>query len=105
MKFLHRIMCETPGLGLTSDAKMDYMGVTAVPQDDTERNNNTYFIYYYSFMQPSYKIFHIDDETEYEAEVIDTWNMTIKKVGIFKGKFKIDLPKRPYMAVRLKKKI
>lgn len=104
VKFLHKIMCETPGLGLTSDAKMDYMGVTAVPQDDKERENKTYFIYYYSFMQPSCKIFHIDDETEYEAEIIDTWNMTVEKAGTFKGKFKINLPGRPYMAVRLKKR-
>lgn len=46
--------------------------------------------------------YHIDDETEFEVEVIDTWNMTIEKKGIFKGKFRIDLPGREYMAVRVR---
>ncbi len=100
-KFLYDILCETPGLGLTSDAKQDYNGVTAVPQDETERANKTYFIYYYSFMQPAYKKFSM--EGKYEVEVIDTWNMTIEKVGVFEGTFKIDLPGRPYMAIRLRK--
>ena len=100
-KFLHDILCETPGLGLTSDSALDYNGVLGVPQDDTERENKTYFIYYYSFMQPSYKKFSFEDK--YEVEVIDTWNMTIDKVGVFQGKFQIDLPGRPYMAIRLRK--
>lgn len=100
-RFLYDILCETPGLGLTSDAKFDYNGVIAMPQDETERANKTYFIYYYSFMQPSYKKF--DFEAAYEVEVIDTWNMTIEKRGVFQGKFRIDLSGRPYMAIRFKK--
>ena len=34
-------------------------------------------------------------------EVIDTWNMTIEEAGVFRGKFTVTLPGRPYMAVRL----
>ena len=60
------------------------------------------YIFYYSFMRPSFREYHIDDETEFEVEVIDTWNMTIEKKGIFKGKFRIDLPGREYMAVRVR---
>lgn len=104
-RFLHQIMTETPGHGLTSDAALDYQGVTAVPEDEEERRNQSYFIYYYSFMQPLCKTFHIDDDTCYGAEVIDTWNMTIEKAGVYQGKFKINLPGRPYMAIRLKKLI
>lgn len=102
-RFLHQILTETPGHGLTSDASLDYQGVTAVPEDEKERADKSYFIYYYSFMQPSRKVFHIDDGTCYEAEIIDTWNMTVEKAGVHRGRFEICLPGRPFMAVRLKK--
>lgn len=101
VRFLYEIMAQTPGHGLTSDASQDYLGVTAVPEDEKERAKKDYFIYYYSFMQPCRKVFHIDDETDYHVEVIDTWNMTIEEAGVFRGKFTVILPGRPYMAVRL----
>ena len=34
-------------------------------------------------------------------EVIDTWNMTIEDRGTAKGRFRVELPGREYMAVRL----
>ena len=58
---------------------------------DNSLQDIKYYIFYYSFMRPSFREYHIDDETEFEVEVIDTWNMTIEKKGIFKGKFRIDL--------------
>lgn len=101
VRFLHEIMAQTPGHGLTSDAAQDYLGVTAVPEDEEERKKRSYFIYYYSFMQPSRKTFHVDEETLYRVEIIDTWNMTMEEAGVFRGKFEVRLPGRPYMAVRL----
>ena len=62
-----------------------------------------YYLIYYSFMQPAVKEYHIDDETEYQLNVIDTWNMTIEDRGIVKGKFTVQLPGRPYMAIQLKR--
>ncbi|MBR3311113.1 MAG: DUF5060 domain-containing protein [Solobacterium sp.] len=41
--------------------------------------------------------------TPYAADIIDTWNMTIKTAGIFRGSFSVDLPARQYMAVRLRR--
>jgi hypothetical protein len=38
------------------------------------------------------------------VEVIDTWEMTIKNLGIFKGKFRVELPGKEYMAVRIRAK-
>lgn len=62
-----------------------------------------YYLFYYSFMRPSFREFYFDDQSTFEVEVIDTWNMTIERVGNFKGKFTIDLPAREYMAIRMKK--
>ena len=62
-----------------------------------------YYLIYYSFMQPSFREYHFDDETEFEVRVIDTWNMTIEDKGVVKGKFKVELPGTPYMAVQIRK--
>lgn len=102
-RFLLSIMKETPGLGLAPCA-LNWDDVCAVPQKEDGQNVKSYYLIYYSFMRPSFREFYFDDETEFEAEIIDTWNMTIEKAGIFKGKFQIKLPERQYMAVRLRRK-
>lgn len=105
--FLLDIMKETPGTGrLAYCDECDTDEVCAVPDGRLSLNKKVkdYYLFYYSFMRPSFREFYFDDETEFEAEVIDTWNMTIQKVGIFSGKFMIKLPAKQYMAVRLRKK-
>ena len=64
-----------------------------------------YCIYYFGIMQPSFRDFHLDDDNEYIVEVIDTWEMTISEIGRFKGKFRVPLGSRQYMAVRIRKAI
>jgi hypothetical protein len=40
---------------------------------------------------------------DYEAEVLDTWNGTVEKLpGTYRGRFRIELPARAYMAVRFR---
>ena len=93
-KFLQKIMEETPAPGLRPlENQWDEVGAAV----DNSLQDIKYYIFYYSFMRPSFREYHIDDETEFEVEVIDTWNMTIEK-----GKFRIDLPGREYMAVRVR---
>ena len=54
-------------------------------------------------MRPSFRDFYFDDDTSFTVRVIDTWNMTAEDHGIYKGKFRIELPGRPYMAVQIRK--
>lgn len=63
-----------------------------------------YYLFYYSFMNPMFRTFDFDEETEFEVDVIDTWNMTIDHLGVKKGHFTVPLPGRPYMAIRMVKK-
>ena len=99
--FLIDILQETPGLGLAPyEKRLDY--VCAVPEEEWRNEVKSYYLMYFSFMQPLSREFYFDDETEFEIEVIDTWNMTIEKQGIKKGKFSVQMPGRPYIAVRLK---
>ena len=96
------ILDEVPGSGL-APMKDEWDSVCGVPEGEWSLPVKSMYLYYYSFMRPSFRCFHIDDETDFVAEVIDTWNMKITVQGIFRGAFRVELPARPYMAVRLRK--
>ncbi|MDR2069879.1 MAG: DUF5605 domain-containing protein, partial [Treponema sp.] len=66
-------------------------------------DNSGYYLFYYGFMRPSFRDFYFDDENDYRVEVIDTWNMIIKDHGYHKGKFRVQLPGREYMAIRIRR--
>jgi len=55
-------------------------------------------------MRPFFREYYFDEETEFEVKVIDTWEMTTEERGTFKGKFRVDLPGKPYMAVQIRKR-
>ena len=52
-------------------------------------------------MRPSFRDFHFDDTTPIRVTVIDTWAGTEKDLGVFTGKFRVPLPGKQYMAIRL----
>lgn len=63
-----------------------------------------YYLFYYGFFQPSFRIFHMPEGIPLKVEVIDTWNMTVNQLpGTFSGEFKVELPGCSYMAVRMKR--
>lgn len=103
-QFLLDLWKESPGNGLMPCDEF-WSEVCAVPEMSLTQpvRAKEYYLIYYSFMQPAVKEYHIDDETEYQLNVIDTWNMTIEDRGIVKGKFTVQLPGRPYMAIQLKR--
>lgn len=104
VEFLLKILSETPGLGLKPiETRWDIIGATAEDDANPDGATKDYYLFYFSFMRPYFREFHFDDETEFEVEVIDTWNMTIESLGLFKGTFKVPLPKKQYMAVRIRK--
>ena len=99
IRFLAKIMEETPGLGVEPmPCKWDEVACRAAGFPARK----DYFIYYYTFMRPGFRDFYFDDTTEYQVEIIDTWEMTMTDGGIHKGKFRVQLPGKEYMAVRLR---
>lgn len=103
-KFLYKILCETPGLGLLPiNHAWDEVCATADTPVNKINPMKDYYLCYYGFNRPKFRDFYFDDNTPFEVETIDTWEMTVKKEGIFKGKFKIDLPGKEYMAIRIRK--
>jgi hypothetical protein len=101
-KFLYKIICETPGHGLMPITQAwDEVCATVDSALSSWKPIKEYYLYYYGFNRPSFREFYYDDKTQFDVEVIDTWEMTITKKGTYKGKFRIDLPGKEYMAVRV----
>lgn len=63
---------------------------------------NKYFLYYFGFFQPLFRTYSLPEGHAYEIEIIDTWDMTIKKLpGTIEGDIKIDLPQKKFIAIRM----
>jgi hypothetical protein len=103
--FLLDIMKQTPGIGLSPYEMSGWDEVCAVTEDTACKFSKVkdYYLYYYSFMRPSFREFYMDEETEYAVSVLDTWETTIEDRGIFKGRFRVDLPGKQYMAIQMKR--
>lgn len=99
--FLLEQLRQVPGHGL-KPLRREWDETCAVPED-TYGPLSAYYLIYYSFMRPSYRDFHLDDESRWKVTVLDTWNMTAEEKGIYSGRFRIELPGREYMAVRIEK--
>ncbi len=103
--FLLEIMKETPGGGLKPWERGSWDEVCGVPQRSLKMTGDAedYYLFYYSFMRPSFREFYFDEESRWQVRVLDTWNMTIEDRGIFQGKFRVGLPARAYMAVQIRR--
>lgn len=101
--FLLDRMNETPGGGLAPAVGGKWQGVCAVPENEPFAPIKSYYLIYYSFMQPSFREFYWDDTTDFAVEVLDTWNCTVTPCGVHRGHFNVELPGRPYMAIRLRR--
>ena len=61
-----------------------------------------YRIAYFGFGRPRYRDITTPPDHQWLVDVIDTWNTTIaRQPGTFTGTFRIELPGREFMAVRL----
>ncbi len=63
-----------------------------------------YYLFYFGVDRPASETFHLPTGHAYRIDVIDTWNMTITPLqGRYEGTFEIELPGKPYIAVRMRK--
>lgn len=102
IRFMLEVLRKSPCGGLSPYEKCGWDEVCAVPENEAALPQKSYYLFYYSFMCPSFREFYFDDSTEYAVSVIDTWEMTIEKRGIYIGHFKVNLPAKPFMAVQVK---
>ncbi|WP_316246822.1 DUF5605 domain-containing protein [Paenibacillus ihumii] len=63
-----------------------------------------YYLGYFGIHRPAYFTAELDEGGSYEAEIIDTWEMTITPVeGVLSGTSMIELPAKPGIALRIRK--
>ncbi|MCA0755785.1 DUF5605 domain-containing protein [Paenibacillus sp. N4] len=94
--FLRRIVEESPG-GMLEPLPSEWDLPCAGIKDE-------YYLFYFGFNQPRFRNFHRKPGIRYRVEVIDTWNMTVDTLpDLYEGSFRIDLPGRQFIAVRLTK--
>lgn len=82
--------------GLAGDMYTYETGIASNPVGTAAQ----FMLCYFSIARPAKRTFRLPQEEKYEAEIIDTWDMTIKKLeGTFSGEFVISLPAKQYIAV------
>ena len=63
-----------------------------------------YYLGYLNDAQPRSIVINLPTDAQYQVEIIDTWNMTIRPLQMkFSGRSLIELPGKPYMAIRIVK--
>ena len=100
IRFLHEILSQTPGCGLKRAAG-SFDETVAIP--DGPFSAAGYEIHYYGFGRPGFRDFIKPEGERWRAEIIDTWEMTVTDAGIHSDKFRLKLPGKEYIAVRLKR--
>jgi len=89
--FLRKILEAAPAEGLDNLATY-YLGAG---------QKGRYYLFYFDVNQPAQYEFDLAPGPRYKADLIDPWAMTITPVpGAFSGKFTMNLPGKPYLAVR-----
>ncbi|HEY3456278.1 MAG TPA: DUF5605 domain-containing protein [Bryobacteraceae bacterium] len=90
--FLRRILEQAPPGGLNPAS--EYYPAAGQP--------GRYYLYYFDYHQPNGYEFDLPPSASYKADLIDPWEMTITPIpGSFRGKFRLSLPGKPYLAARL----
>ncbi len=81
------------------DAPPEGLNATSVYYQSAGRKGK-YYLYYFDLHQPKDFQFELDPNVSYSAELIDPWQMqTTLLGGSYQGKFSLQLPGRPYLAV------
>jgi hypothetical protein len=96
IKFLRGIIESAPGYLNPVVIFEWWMPYAAVAYKDE------YFLIYYNMDQPRSQILNLPENSKYKVEVVNAWDMTIVPVsGDFSGRCLIQLPQKPFTALRI----
>lgn len=105
-RFMREFLEDVPGCGLRlanlrDDVHFQWDDYVAVPED--EHYYGDYYFLYFSIWRPPFRQIWVDDDTWFDVEIIDIWNMTVTTAGRFKGRFGVPMPGRQYIGIRLRR--
>lgn len=93
--FLRKLVEESTRIGLNEFEGSYYLSAGAP---------NELYLWYFDYHQPGEYEFPLPQQGTYRADLIDPWGMTVQPLnGTFSGKTKLQLPGRPYQAIRFRK--
>jgi hypothetical protein len=99
--FLRKLVEETAATG---GGRIGFTQLEPAYYPSAARSENEALLWFFDFHQPSYYDFPLPADISYKADWIDPWAMTTKPVdGTFHGKSRIQLPGKPYAAIRFRK--
>jgi hypothetical protein len=98
IKFLREIIESAPPNLKPTPLYASWMPFAAIGKE------NDYYLAYFNDAQPRFTIIDLPQNSLYQVEIIDTWNMTITPIEKkFSGHSLIELPQKPYIALRIVK--
>lgn len=105
LQFLLDILKDVPGGYLTKGEGMfdEVVGYAGGHTGEGMGTCYDYAIHYLGICRPTYRPVMLPEDAGYEVEVIDTWNMTVKSLGVMRGYNQIEMPGNQYMAIRIRK--
>ncbi|WP_419872597.1 DUF5605 domain-containing protein [Candidatus Pristimantibacillus sp. PTI5] len=96
IRYLRDIIEQGPQLGATA---IDFQWDTASGGVDDE-----YYLVYFGTSRPAYRILDLPEGIKFAIDIIDTWEMTVTPLdGQYEGRCRVDLPVKPYQALRIVK--
>ena len=99
IKFLRQIVESSPGFLRPVTILEWWMPFSTVGYKDE------YYLVYYNMDQPRSVILNLPEQSKYEIEIIDAWDMTISPIdGQFSGTSLVQLPQKPLTALRITKR-
>jgi len=92
--FLKRVVAESPGR--IDPIRTDWDAVSGGVE-------GRYLLLYFGTGRPRFRNVSVPGGMRARIDVLDTWNMTIDELpGVHEGTVRVELPARPYMAIRLR---
>lgn len=96
LTFLRSFLEGLPGPLRPMKASWDEMAATVEGYEDDAAPA---YLYYYSFMRPSFRDYRLPEGASYRIEILDTWNMIRTDCGVYEGSVRVPLPARCFIAV------
>ena len=98
IKFLRQIIESSPGFLKPAAIFECWMPFSALCYKDE------YYLVYYNMDQPRSVIVNLPEKLKYKIETINAWDMTISSMGgEFSGSSLVQLPQKPFTALRITK--
>ena len=95
LAFLAEVLAAAPG---------DLARDPAESKTFTLTHPGQYYLQYHGLHRYSTHAYAVPADAEFTVELLDTWNMTTEQLpGTFSGEFVLELPRRPYLAVRVQR--